>query len=203
MSSQVHEFDASEDGSFRISLTYDAPTGTGKTTAQTDTYHGHFVKLVPNEQVVEVLEFETTDPELRGEMTIMTRSLMQTAVPTCSSSTKGYLVACRPPTTRKGRGWHWRNSPRSLRRARYHHSPTHPPVWRHESGIKATFEMELPQWRGGSSPCGSSWELSPSPEPPHRARSDDLRGSGSGASPFPAAALSSRRARRRAMRTTG
>ena len=72
MTSQVHEFDASEGGSFRISLTYDAPTGTGKTTARTDTYHGHFVKLVPNEQVVEVFEFETTDRELRGEMIITT-----------------------------------------------------------------------------------------------------------------------------------
>src|SRR5438105_8468148 len=68
MTSHVHEFDAREGGSFRISLTYDAPTGTGKTAAHTDTYHGHFVKLVPNEQVVEQLEFETTDPELRGEM---------------------------------------------------------------------------------------------------------------------------------------
>jgi uncharacterized protein YndB with AHSA1/START domain len=28
------------------------------------------VKLAPNEQVVEVDEFETTDPALRGEMTI-------------------------------------------------------------------------------------------------------------------------------------
>jgi uncharacterized protein YndB with AHSA1/START domain len=70
MTSHVHEFDAREGGSFRISLTYDAPTGTGKTTAHTDTYHGRFVKLVPNEQVVEVVEFETTDPALRGEMTI-------------------------------------------------------------------------------------------------------------------------------------
>ncbi|HEV8720132.1 MAG TPA: SRPBCC domain-containing protein [Candidatus Binatia bacterium] len=70
MTSHVHEFDACEGGSFRISLTYDAPTGTGKTTAHTDTYHGHFVKLVTNEQVVEVVEFETTDPALRGEMTI-------------------------------------------------------------------------------------------------------------------------------------
>lgn len=70
MTSRVHELDAREGGSFRISLTYDAPTGTGKTTAHTDTYHGRFVKLVPNEQVVEVVEFETTDPELRGEMTI-------------------------------------------------------------------------------------------------------------------------------------
>ena len=34
-----------------------------------DTYHGRFVKLVTNEQVVEVVEFETTDPALSGEMT--------------------------------------------------------------------------------------------------------------------------------------
>jgi uncharacterized protein YndB with AHSA1/START domain len=70
MTSYVHAFDAREGGSFRISLTYDEPTGTGKTTAHTDTYHGRFVKLVTNEQVVEVVEFETTDPALRGEMTI-------------------------------------------------------------------------------------------------------------------------------------
>ena len=70
MTSQVHTFDPREDGTFRISLTYDAPTGTGKTTAHTDTYHGRFVTLVPNEQVVEVVEFETEDPVLQGEMTI-------------------------------------------------------------------------------------------------------------------------------------
>ncbi len=72
MTSHVHAFDAREGGSFRISLTYDAQTGTGKTTAHTDTYHGRFVKLVADEQVVEVVEFETRDPALRGEMTITT-----------------------------------------------------------------------------------------------------------------------------------
>jgi uncharacterized protein YndB with AHSA1/START domain len=72
MTAQVHEFDARDGGAFRVSLTYDAPTGTGKTTSQTDTYHGRFAKLVPDEQVVEVLEFETTDPGLRGEMTMTT-----------------------------------------------------------------------------------------------------------------------------------
>jgi uncharacterized protein YndB with AHSA1/START domain len=72
MSSRVHEFDAREGGSFRISLTYDAPAETGKSAPHTDTYHGYFVKLVPNEQVVEVLEFETADPELRGQMTLTT-----------------------------------------------------------------------------------------------------------------------------------
>ena len=70
MTSYVHHFDPREGGTFRISLTYDVPNGTGKTTAQTDTHHGHFVKLVPHEQVVEVLEFETSDPSLQGEMTI-------------------------------------------------------------------------------------------------------------------------------------
>jgi uncharacterized protein YndB with AHSA1/START domain len=72
MTSRVHEFDAREGGRFRISLAYDAPTGTGKTTAHTDTYHGFFRKLVPDKQVVEVVEFETADPALRGPMTITT-----------------------------------------------------------------------------------------------------------------------------------
>lgn len=70
MTSHVHAFDAREGGSFRVSLTYDAPTASGKTTAQADTYHGRFVRLVPNEQVVEVMEFETGDPAMRGEMIV-------------------------------------------------------------------------------------------------------------------------------------
>jgi uncharacterized protein YndB with AHSA1/START domain len=70
MTSHVHAFEGREGGRFRISLTYDAPTGVGKTTAHTDTFHGRFVKLIPNERVVEVVEFETADPALRGEMTI-------------------------------------------------------------------------------------------------------------------------------------
>jgi len=72
MTCHVHQFDPRPGGLFRISLTYDAPTATGKTTARTDTYHGHFAQLVPNEQVVDVIEFETTDPQFRGEMTVTT-----------------------------------------------------------------------------------------------------------------------------------
>lgn len=70
MTSRVHAFDAREGGAFRISLTYEEPTGSGKTSAHTDTYHGRFVELVPDERVVEVMEFETTDPAMRGEMTV-------------------------------------------------------------------------------------------------------------------------------------
>ncbi len=72
MSSEVHEFDAREGGTFRVSLTYDEPTGTGKSTTRTDTYHGHFEQLVPDRQVVERLQFETGAPELRGMMTMTT-----------------------------------------------------------------------------------------------------------------------------------
>lgn len=69
MTCHVHEFDAREGSALRISLTYDRPTEVGKTIAHTDTYHGRFVKLVPNEQVIEIDEFETADPTLQGEMT--------------------------------------------------------------------------------------------------------------------------------------
>ncbi|MDX6473457.1 MAG: hypothetical protein QOK22_2273 [Gaiellaceae bacterium] len=70
MTCHVHSFDAREGGTFRISLTYDAPTEAGKTTEQTDTYRGRFVELVADERVVEVDEFETDDPDLRGEMRV-------------------------------------------------------------------------------------------------------------------------------------
>jgi uncharacterized protein YndB with AHSA1/START domain len=70
MTSHVHGFEGREGGAFRISLTYEALTGTGKTSARTETYRGRFVQLLPNERVVEVDEFETADPAMRGEMTI-------------------------------------------------------------------------------------------------------------------------------------
>ncbi|MER5457178.1 SRPBCC domain-containing protein [Micromonospora sp. NPDC002389] len=72
MTGRVHHFEAREGGAFRVSLTYDAADATGKTAAHTDTYHGHFRRLVPDEVVVEVLEFETDDPALRGVMTMTT-----------------------------------------------------------------------------------------------------------------------------------
>jgi uncharacterized protein YndB with AHSA1/START domain len=72
MRAEVHEFDAREGGGFRVSLTYEAQDASGKSAAHTDTYRGHFARLVPDEQVVEVLEFETADPALGGAMTLTT-----------------------------------------------------------------------------------------------------------------------------------
>ena len=70
MTCEVHEFDPREGGTLRISLTYDAPDREGKTHGRTDTYRGRFVRLVPDELVVEADEFESGDPALRGEMLI-------------------------------------------------------------------------------------------------------------------------------------
>lgn len=70
MTSVVHAFDPREGGTFRISLTYDEPTTTGKTDAQTDSFHGTFTRLVPDVEVVQVVEFESTDATMQGAMTI-------------------------------------------------------------------------------------------------------------------------------------
>jgi uncharacterized protein YndB with AHSA1/START domain len=70
MSSEVHMFEPHEGGTFRISLTYEQPTERGKTSAHTDTFHGRFARLVPDTEVMQVVEFESADPAMRGEMTI-------------------------------------------------------------------------------------------------------------------------------------
>ncbi|MGW6599569.1 SRPBCC domain-containing protein [Streptomyces sp. NPDC055036] len=72
MTSHVHTFDPREGGTFRVSLTYDEPTGSGKSGAHTDTYRGHFARLVPDEQVTEVFVFETAETGLGGTMTMTT-----------------------------------------------------------------------------------------------------------------------------------
>lgn len=68
----VHVFDAREGGEYRISLTYDDPDRVGKSSGRTDTYSGRFLRPVPDEQVVETMQFETDDPALREPMTLTT-----------------------------------------------------------------------------------------------------------------------------------
>jgi uncharacterized protein YndB with AHSA1/START domain len=120
MTCHVHAFAAREGGTFRISLTYDAPSAAGKTSGQTDRYHGRFVELVPNERVVEVDEFETEDPALRGEMTVAITLTMPKAGPTCSRCTtgtswsvdhrqRGRLAICACKARRVGRAGLGRN----------------------------------------------------------------------------------------------
>lgn len=70
MTSHIHTFDGREGGTFRISLTYDDGENTGKTSSRTDTFHGRFVRVVPDSEVVQIVEFETDDPAIQGAMTI-------------------------------------------------------------------------------------------------------------------------------------
>jgi uncharacterized protein YndB with AHSA1/START domain len=72
MSAVVHVFDARVGGRFRVSLTYESPDQQGKTDGATDTYHGRFVELTPNQRVVEELEFETSDSAFDGVMRVIT-----------------------------------------------------------------------------------------------------------------------------------
>jgi uncharacterized protein YndB with AHSA1/START domain len=72
MTATVHTFDVREGGAFRISLTHVDASLAGKTAGSVDTCHGHFRELVPERRVVEVIEFESSNPELTGESTVPT-----------------------------------------------------------------------------------------------------------------------------------
>lgn len=70
MTGRVHEFEPRVGGRFRISLTHERAGEAGETSARTDTFHGSFTRLVPDAEVVQSVEFETENPNLRGEITI-------------------------------------------------------------------------------------------------------------------------------------
>jgi uncharacterized protein YndB with AHSA1/START domain len=74
MTGVVHAFDAREGGAFSMSLVYPEGDGAsrGKTSESTDTFKGRFVKLIPNELVVWVVEFESADQSFAGEMIVST-----------------------------------------------------------------------------------------------------------------------------------
>jgi uncharacterized protein YndB with AHSA1/START domain len=75
MTAQVHVFEAREGGAYRMSLTYRDPQQSpgGKTSEDTDTFQGRFVELVPDEKIVEAIEFESRDSGFAGEMKMTTR----------------------------------------------------------------------------------------------------------------------------------
>lgn len=70
MTCEVHVFEPRIGGNLRVTLTHDLASEAGKTTQHSDTYSGRFVELVPNERIVEIDEFETTDPTMTGAMTV-------------------------------------------------------------------------------------------------------------------------------------
>lgn len=75
MSACVDAFDARPGGIFKITLTYRGDHSiAGKSSADTDIVEGRFVEFIPNERVVQLVTFQSDDPQFSGEMR-MTRSL--------------------------------------------------------------------------------------------------------------------------------
>jgi uncharacterized protein YndB with AHSA1/START domain len=72
MTGHVQAFEPHAGGRFSMSLTYQhaADSPGGKTTDDTDTFRGRFAELIPDENVVWVVEFESGNPDFAGEMRV-------------------------------------------------------------------------------------------------------------------------------------
>ena len=69
MTGRVYEFDARPGGKYRMALTHDGDhANAGKTSDDTDIVEGRFVELIPNERVVQLVTFQSDDPQFAGEM---------------------------------------------------------------------------------------------------------------------------------------
>ncbi|MDQ2878796.1 MAG: SRPBCC family protein [Pseudomonadota bacterium] len=69
MSVSIARFEPHPGGAYRLTLRYAAGSeGKGKSSADADTVDGHFVALVPGEQIVQTAMFESDDPAFAGTM---------------------------------------------------------------------------------------------------------------------------------------
>jgi uncharacterized protein YndB with AHSA1/START domain len=71
MTARFERFDPSPGGSYRLVLTYLDPTGTrGKSSAGSDIVEARYVDIVPNDRVVQAVDFVADDPAFAGTMTM-------------------------------------------------------------------------------------------------------------------------------------
>ncbi|HWC23460.1 MAG TPA: SRPBCC domain-containing protein [Flexivirga sp.] len=69
MRGRFERFDLRDGGSYRLVLTYDdASASPGKTSADADVSEVRITRLIPNERIVQEIEFESDDPAFRGTM---------------------------------------------------------------------------------------------------------------------------------------
>ncbi len=73
MKGRIDTFEPRRGGAFRMALTYigrDHATP-GKTSDHSDVVEGRFLELVPDERIVQRIEFQSEDPEFAGPMTMI------------------------------------------------------------------------------------------------------------------------------------
>jgi uncharacterized protein YndB with AHSA1/START domain len=71
MTASFERFDASPGGSYRLVLTYADPTNSrGKSSEHSDIVDARYVDIVPNDRVVQAVDFVSDDPSFAGTMTM-------------------------------------------------------------------------------------------------------------------------------------
>lgn len=71
MTARFEHFDATPGGSYRLVLTYADPTDArGKSSADSDIVEARYVDMVPNDRVVQAVDFVSDDPAFAGTMTM-------------------------------------------------------------------------------------------------------------------------------------
>ena len=71
MTATFEHFDPTPGGSYRLVLTYLRPDAAGgKSSADSDIVEARFLELVPDDRVVQAVDFESDDPAFAGTMTM-------------------------------------------------------------------------------------------------------------------------------------
>ncbi|CAA9556535.1 MAG: hypothetical protein AVDCRST_MAG70-1333 [uncultured Thermomicrobiales bacterium] len=73
MTATVHAFDGRVGGGYEMSLYYppSEDVGLGKSGGNEDRYRSRFVELVPPSRIVQTIRFDTDDPRMMGEFTMV------------------------------------------------------------------------------------------------------------------------------------
>jgi len=72
MKGHIDVFDPREGGTYRVALTYEGSDHStpGKTSEHSDVVRGRFLELVPDERIVQLVEFASDNPAFAGAMTM-------------------------------------------------------------------------------------------------------------------------------------
>lgn len=70
MTGRFEQFDPTPGGSYRLVLTYATPASQAKSSADSDIVEVRYLDIVPNERVVQAVDFVSAGPEFAGTMTM-------------------------------------------------------------------------------------------------------------------------------------